>query len=117
MPLAKQQAPDDLAEAPEAGDDHRAAVLLDRVVGALVAPRGPPRQRACRARSRSSGVSAIDSATASVSRPAHSAEQDAGHARDAEHDERELAALREQRREQPALPRRHAHRARDQPQR
>ena len=102
--VGEQQPGDDLAEAPEAGDDHRIARFVDRVVGALRragSPRGQlvvreEHQRRRRHRERH-GDGQL---------PCRLGGEDAGRLRHAEHDERELAALREQRGEEPALPRR-----------
>ncbi len=115
MPLANSSRPTICPKRPKPGDDHRAASLVDRV-GRALRRGGPPRrqlvvqqeqQRRRRHRERD-GDGQL---------PRRVGGEHARQLRDAEHDERELAALRQQRGEEPALPRADADDARDQPQR
>ena len=92
-PAGEQQAADDLPEAAEARDDAPAhPSRLDRVVGDARVLRAA-RAAGGRARTSSSGVSAIDSATTSVRQRVPCRAAARAWPRDAEHHERELAAL------------------------
>ena len=106
----EQQPADDLPEAPEARDDHRIAGFLDLVVGALATRRpASAASLSCSEQHERRGRHRQRHGDREL-RPPRSADSTPRRLRDAEHHERELAALREQRGEEPALARADAHR-------
>ena len=96
--LRAQHAADDLPVAAEAGNDDRRVLRLADLVELRRVATGIARQQQLSTATSSSGPSSIDSATAPTSSEEVSGGEHAGARGGLEHDEGELAALRQQQR-------------------